>query len=587
MNIKKNFLTQNDCYKKGNKINAKGLQLHTIGTAQNSANSLASYWNQPGISACVHYCIDAEKEGTVFQFLPDNYRSWADGGFGNGNLITVELMESDYMKYTNGANFTITNKTKFIADITRAYNTAVEFFAYKCKEYGWDPQEKMSNGLYRVSSHDEGRRLGLSTSHVDPSHLWGHIGKTMDVFRAEVKAKMNGVAVESTPIPTETYYRVRKTWADEKSQLGAYTAKQNAIDNCPSGYKVFDENGKAVYTAKAVSGTQAADFAGLTEAQAAAKILEMCKKDYEKTGVFASVSAAQMILESGYVKTELATKGNNCFGMKTTLSGNTWLNSTWDGKSKVNIRTAEEYTVGKITYINADFRKYPCIEDSIGDHSAYLLGAMNGSKKRYAGLTDCKNYRDAITLIKKGGYATDSAYVSKICNIIERFGLDKYDKIPATSSPSTSTNTSTNNSTSSSTKSTLYRVGTEWKNGKCVNQDGAYASLDNAKKRVDALAQSGKTGYHVFDNKGVSVYPAATAEPVFKPYSVRVDTPSLRIRKAPNGAAKKKLGREMYTGIGTFTIVAEEKAGDYTWGLLKSYEKKRNGWIALEYTKRI
>ena len=70
----------------------------------------------------------------------------------------------------------------------------------------------------------------------------------------------------------------------------------------------------------------------------------------------------------------------------------------------------------------------PCIEDSIKDHSAYLLGAMNGSKKRYEGLTSCKDYTEAITLIKKGGYATDSGYISKICNIIQRYGLDRYDK---------------------------------------------------------------------------------------------------------------------------------------------------------------
>ena len=100
MNVNKNLLTKNDCYKSGRRINPVGMQLHTIGTAQNSASSLASYWNQSGVEACVHYCIDAETEGKILQFLPDNYRSWADGGYGNGNLITVELMESDYMKYT-------------------------------------------------------------------------------------------------------------------------------------------------------------------------------------------------------------------------------------------------------------------------------------------------------------------------------------------------------------------------------------------------------------------------------------------------------------------------------------------------------
>jgi hypothetical protein len=54
---------------------------------------------------------------------------------------------------------------------------------------------------------------------------------------------------------------------------------------------------------------------------------------------------------------------------------------------------------------------------------------MNGSKKRYAGLVEAKDYREAITIIKKGGYATDSKYVQKICNIIQRFGLDRYDAV--------------------------------------------------------------------------------------------------------------------------------------------------------------
>ena len=58
--IKQNILTNNDCYKSGRTINLNSMELHTIGTAQNSASALASYWNQPGIQACVQYCIDAE-----------------------------------------------------------------------------------------------------------------------------------------------------------------------------------------------------------------------------------------------------------------------------------------------------------------------------------------------------------------------------------------------------------------------------------------------------------------------------------------------------------------------------------------------
>ena len=60
---------------------------------------------------------------------------------------------------------------------------------------------------------------------------------------------------------------------------------------------------------------------------------------------------------------------------------------------------------GSYVTITADFRKYPCVEDSIADHSAYLLGAMNGSKQRYSGLKGCADYKKAAQIIKDGGYA--------------------------------------------------------------------------------------------------------------------------------------------------------------------------------------
>lgn len=245
--IKQKILTKNDCYKSGRTITPNSMQLHTIGTAQNTALSLAEYWNQPGIQACVHYCIDAETENLVYQFLPDKCRSWADAGHGNNNSITVELMESDYMKYTGGANYTITNEAKFKADITRAYNTAVQFFAMKCKEYGWNPQEKMANGLYRVYSHDEGRRLGLSSAHVDPTHIWSRYGWTMDKFRADVAQAMKGYIIPITP-DEQPLYRVRKSWSDEKSQIFAGTLDgAKAIVNQNEGYYVYDKSGKMVY----------------------------------------------------------------------------------------------------------------------------------------------------------------------------------------------------------------------------------------------------------------------------------------------------------------------------------------------------
>ena len=177
----------------------------------------------------------------------------------------------------------------------------------------------------------------------------------------------------------------------------------------------------------ATTKTQATVFSKLSEAEVVAKAGALFTADQKKCGILASVSMAQFILESGYGKSELAQNANNCFGMKTSLSGNTWSGSTWDGKSKYTKKTQEEYTKGEMTTITADFRKYPCIEDSISDHSAYLLGAKNGSKLRYDGLKGCTDYKKAAQIIKDGGYATSSTYVSNLCSIIEKWKLTQFD----------------------------------------------------------------------------------------------------------------------------------------------------------------
>ena len=53
-----------------------------------------------------------------------------------------------------------------------------------------------------------------------------------------------------TPVPVQTkYYRVRKSWADKQSQIGAYTVFQNAVNAVDANpeYAAFDDNGNQVY----------------------------------------------------------------------------------------------------------------------------------------------------------------------------------------------------------------------------------------------------------------------------------------------------------------------------------------------------
>lgn len=303
---------------------------------------------------------------------------------------------------------------------------------------------------------------------------------------------------------------------------------------------------------------QASSLKNLSEAEAVAKIGPLFTENQKQSGILACVSMAQFILESGYGKSELAQNANNCFGMKTSLSGNSWSGSSWDGKSVYTKKTQEQNADGSYVTITADFRKYACVEDSIADHAAYLLGAMNGSRKRYEALAGCMDYKKAVQIIKDGGYATSHTYVQNLCNIIERWNLTQY-------------NAATQNH--ESIISGWYRVRKSWQNA--ASQKGAFHDLSYAKQCADA-----NPGYTVFDPTGKAVYPVNQTASV--PYAVRVSINDLNIRKGP-GTNYGKTG--YYTGRGVFTIVAESAgAGSVKgWGKLKSGA----GWIALDFAARI
>lgn len=281
---------------------------------------------------------------------------------------------------------------------------------------------------------------------------------------------LNVYAITVTPTPVSQAQRNRATEIEDirKERVA------NREEGIASGEKLVIEEETTVASILA-GGT-------LTQEQKADIIGRISQKNYQKTGILASVTAAQCILESGWLSTSLAVEANNCFGMKAMLSGNTWPGSSWTGEIH-NKRTWEEYS-GSVITIMADFRAYPSIEKSLADHSAYLLGAETGTGMRYAGLQGETNYRTAIQIIKNGGYATDSRYVDKVCSIIERYNLTKYDVVDpillALQKPLE-----------------LFRVRKSWDD--MGSQLGAFASLANARIAC-------QKGYKVFDPDGKVVF---------------------------------------------------------------------------------
>ena len=243
MKIIELFSTQNDCYRANvarqdsryvqfQTRGPQGGMLHSVGVGQPSALVFARSWNAPGLAVAVHAVGQAD--GTVYQCLPWNYRGWHAGGSANNTHLGVEMTEPDCITYTGGASFTCSDLPRAQAQARGTYETMVALFARLAERYGWNPDTD-------ILSHAEGAARGVASGHADPEHLWRGLSLpyTMDTFRRDVKRALH-------PQPL---YRVRRSWADAGSQLGAYASRQAAIQACLPGYSVFDEQGAAVYTA--------------------------------------------------------------------------------------------------------------------------------------------------------------------------------------------------------------------------------------------------------------------------------------------------------------------------------------------------
>ena len=119
----------------------------------------------------------------------------------------------------------------------------------------------------------------------------------------------------------------------------------------------------------------------------------------------ASITLAQGLLESGAGQSELATRGNNHFGIKC---------HSWTGRTIHRDDDAR----------NECFRAYNSAFDSFEDHSRFLA-----TGQRYAGLFKLKltDYRGWARGLKAAGYATNPQYAQRLIDIIQLYKLYQYD----------------------------------------------------------------------------------------------------------------------------------------------------------------
>lgn len=126
-----------------------------------------------------------------------------------------------------------------------------------------------------------------------------------------------------------------------------------------------------------------------------------------KYGIPASITLAQMALESGSGTSNLCTQYNNYFGMKK--------GSSWSGPVVYKIDDHKH---------PEPFRAYGNVRESIEDHSKLLMKPIY--QKRCQGLssTDYMGWANGIG----GIYATDGTYAQKLVKDIQEYHLDDIDK---------------------------------------------------------------------------------------------------------------------------------------------------------------
>ena len=182
----------------------------------------------------VHYYVD---NVCAWQNLPHSLSGWhAADGSGNGNRRTIAIeciMSSAYNSVDK-----------------KSEDNAAKLAAALLKQYGLDINHLYTHTHWlNVRDGRNGTIDQLNTMYnrykMCPAYILPHWAE----FKKKVQSYLNAGSASATPIPaTKQLYRVRKSWADAKSQLGAYSSLENAKKACKVGYSVFDANGNAVYT---------------------------------------------------------------------------------------------------------------------------------------------------------------------------------------------------------------------------------------------------------------------------------------------------------------------------------------------------
>ena len=183
----------------------------------------------------VHYYVD---NTCTWQNLPLSLSGWhAADGSGNGNRRTIAI------ECIMSSAYNVTDK--------KSEDNCARLAAALLKKYNLDINHLFTHTHWlNVRDGKSGTVDYLNTAKNPYKTCPLYILPHWFAFKAKVQSYMkSGTSVSKNPT-TKLLYRVRKSWSDAKSQIGAFSSLDNAKKACKPGYYVFDANGNVVYPTK-------------------------------------------------------------------------------------------------------------------------------------------------------------------------------------------------------------------------------------------------------------------------------------------------------------------------------------------------
>ena len=236
--------------------NNSGQRTHSIDritphcvVGQCTAEGLGDWFAKSSTQASSNYGID--KDGRVGMYVEEKNRSWCSSSNANDQrAITIECASDTSEPYA-------------FKDVV--YQTLIKLCVDICKRNGKNKLLWLGEKDKTLSYEPKSGEMILTVHRwfANKSCPGNWMYARMGDLAEKVTAALGGNADSATntqTTQTSVLYRVRKTWADSKSQKGAFKILENAkkCADANPGYSVFDVNGVNIYTTNTTSDTTAA-----------------------------------------------------------------------------------------------------------------------------------------------------------------------------------------------------------------------------------------------------------------------------------------------------------------------------------------